>query len=194
VPARLEVIAGPMFSGKTEELIRRIERAHWGNKRVVVAKPRIDDRTTDSIAARAVEKGKSVLTKSHEAVIIQEIHALTEILEREQPDVFALDECQFFDDELVLWMREMLQVLRGQSIKFVAAGLDLDFRGLPYGAMPGLMALADSVAKLDAVCMQCGIDGARLTQRLYGSNETNVVGDYGQYEVRCRRCHTIPAL
>jgi len=177
----LEVVCGPMFSGKSEELIRRLRRAEIAGLRVVIFKPRIDDRYD---AADVV---------SHAGVRMRAVPvaSVAELLRRaESFDVVGIDEVQFFEPAVV---GAALQ-LADQGVRVIAAGLDQDFRRLPFGPMPELMALAELVDKLQAVCHRCG-GPATTTQRLVDgrpapySGATVVIGAAEQYETRCRDCH-----
>ena len=149
----IEVICGSMFSGKTEELIRRIKRAVIARQKVQVFKPAIDIRY-------AVEKVASHTGSTFDAIPVQRS---SEILERVEKDttVVGLDEVQFFDMDII----SVAQALAARGIRVIAAGLDMDFRGEPFGPMPELMAKAEVVLKLHAICMVCG-DEASRTQRL----------------------------
>jgi len=177
----LEAISGPMFSGKSEEMIRRLRRAEIAGQRVVIFKPRIDDRydATDVV--------------SHAGVRMRAIpvSSAVEIAERvDGYDVVGVDEVQFFDSRIV----ETVLELADRGLRVIVAGLDQDFRRLPFAAMPELLAHAEFVDKLQAVCHRCG-GPATTTQRLVDgrpapySGETVVVGAAEQYEARCRGCH-----
>jgi thymidine kinase len=177
----LEVICGPMFSGKSEEMIRRLRRAEIAGQRVVIFKPRIDDRYD---AADVV---------SHAGARMRAVPVLSalEITERAQGfDVVGIDEVQFLEPAVVGCALE----LADGGLRVVAAGLDQDFRRLPFGPMPELLSRAEFVDKLQAVCHRCG-GPATTTQRLVDgrpapySGETVVVGAAEQYEARCRGCH-----
>ena len=177
----LEVICGPMFSGKSEEMIRRLRRAEIAGQRVVIFKPRIDDRydATDIVShagarMRAVPIGSVAEIAGH----------------AEGFDVVGIDEAQFLGDGIVATALE----LADGGTRVVVAGLDQDFRRLPFGPMPELLSHAEFVDKLQAVCHRCG-GPATTTQRLVDgapapySGETVVVGAAEQYEARCRGCH-----
>jgi thymidine kinase len=179
----LEVICGPMFSGKSEEMIRRLRRAEIAGQRVVIFKPRIDDRYD---AADVV---------SHAGVRMRGVPVLSaaEIAERAYGfDVVGIDEVQFFETSIV---RCALGLADGGA-RVVAAGLDQDFRRLPFGPIPELLSHAEFVDKLQAVCHRCG-GPATTTQRLVEgrpapySGETVLVGAAEQYEARCRGCHEV---
>ena len=180
----IEVIAGSMFSGKTDELIRRLRRATIARQNVQVFKPQIDDR---------YEKGKvtSHAGSEFEATPVAQAEAIAEMME---PDttVVAVDEAQFFTDSIV----PVVQSLADQGLRVIVAGLDADFRGEPFGPMPVLMAVAERVDKLQAICMECGEPASR-TQRLIDGRPANfndpviVVGASELYEARCRRHHIV---
>lgn len=193
MPARLEVIAGPMFSGKSEELIRRLKREAFAKRAVHALKPHVDTRTgiKASIAARAVgTDGESRIVQEYDAVAPIGPDGLR--YELGLPfDTFAFDEGQFFPKDLAPAIGELLTRRKADNVLVLVAGLDLDYRLRPFGPMPNLMAMADSVTKLDAVCMKCHQHGARFTQRITGSTDQVQVGDVGSYEVRCRKCHYI---
>jgi thymidine kinase len=176
----IEVICGSMFSGKTEELLRRVKRAQIGRLKVQVFKPVIDTRySVDHV-------------QSHDASRILSIPVprASEILERvdDNTRVVGIDEAQFFDDAIV----DIAQKLAYRGVRVIAAGLDMDFRGQPFGPMPKLLAVAESVTKLQAVCMVCGGPASR-TQRTMGPQgadaERVVLGAQEMYEPRCRFCH-----
>ncbi len=177
----LEVICGPMFSGKSEEMIRRLRRAEIAGQRVVIFKPRIDDRydATD-VVSHAGARMRAVPVSS-----VAEIAAGAE-----GHEVVGIDEAQFLGDGIV----EAALELADRGVRVVVAGLDQDFRRLPFGPMPELLSHAEFVDKLQAVCHRCG-GPATTTQRLVDgqpapySGETVVVGAAEQYEARCRGCH-----
>jgi thymidine kinase len=177
----LEVVCGPMFSGKSEEMIRRLRRAEIAGQRVVILKPALDDRYD---AADVV---------SHAGIRMRAtpVAGVAELAERARGfEVVGVDEVQFFDAEVV----GTLLRLADAGARVIAAGLDQDFRRLPFGPMPELLAHAEFVDKLQAVCHRCG-GGATTTQRLVDgrpapySGATIVVGANEQYEARCRDCH-----
>jgi thymidine kinase len=180
----IEIICGGMFSGKSEELIRRIRRARIAKQEVMVFKPRIDDRYLQS----AIASHNGVHT---EAIAIDQPHEIFSYL-KSKPDVVAVDEVQFFDDSVV----DVVQDLADQGIRVICAGLDLDFRGRPFGPTPMLMAVAEYVTKLQAICLRCG-GAASRTQRLIDGRPANEdepvirVGAAEQYEARCRHCHEV---
>jgi thymidine kinase len=177
-PGRIEVIVGPMFSGKSEELIRRLKRARIARQRVACFKPDIDLRYHRTAIA-------SHSSQTHEATTVANTDRLKEELypQLDQIDVVGIDEAQFFDDDIVAFTLELVH--RGKRV--LLAGLDTTFTGVPFGPIPALMAIADEVSKLSAVCMVCG-QPAIHTQRLGSSQELVVVGAAGVYEARCRTC------
>lgn len=181
----IEVITGSMFCGKTDELIRRLRRARIARQKVQVFKPVIDDRYT-------VEKVKSHAGSEFDALPID---CAVEIEKRLESDttVVGIDEAQFFDAEI----DDIAQRLADRGIRVLIAGLDTDFRGEPFGPMPVLMAKADMVDKLHAICMVCG-EAASRTQRLVDGRPANfddpvvIVGAAELYEARCRDHHEVP--
>lgn len=181
----VEVICGSMFSGKTEELIRRIKRSQIARQKVQVFKPSIDVRYLR-------EKITSHNGLHCEAIIVN--HAL-EIAQHVSADVdvVAIDECQFFDWSIA----DVCDTLASRGIRVIVAGLDVDFRGEPFGPMPVLMAEAEKVDKLQAICVVCGGAACR-TQRLINGQPASftdpviMVGASEVYEARCRRCHQVP--
>jgi thymidine kinase len=181
----IEVVCGSMFSGKTEELIRRVRRAKIARQNVQVFKPAIDTRYM--VEAVQSHDGLGV-----EAVPIQ---TAAEVLSSLQPEtsVVAVDEVQFFGWEIT----EICQQLADKGLRVIVAGLDMDFRGEPFGPMPVLMAQAEEVDKLQAICVVCGAPASR-TQRLIDGQPAAyddpviLVGGSESYEARCRHCHTMP--
>ena len=175
---RLEVITGPMFSGKSEELIRRLKRARIARQRVACFKPDIDLRYHRTAIA-------SHSAQTHEAMTVANTSHLRKALYPQILDVevVGLDEAQFFDDAIVQFALELVHM--GKRV--VMAGLDTTFTGDPFGPIPALMAVSDEVTKLSAVCMVCGAPAIH-TQRLGKSRELVVVGAAGMYEARCRTC------
>jgi thymidine kinase len=171
----IEVVCGPMFSGKSEELIRRLRRARIARKRVQVFKPALDDRySVDEIVSHGDQRMKSEVVASTREI-------------REKLDwraqVVGIDESNFFGPDLV----ELAQQLADTGKQVIIAGLDTDYLGRPFPPMPELLCLAESITKALAICMRCG-NPAKHTQRLVESHELIVVGATGVYEARCRRC------
>jgi len=185
----LEVIVGPMFSGKSEELIRRTTRAFIAKQRVQVFKPALDTRYDDlhDGAAVASHNGRTL-----EAVAVADVAQMRGALEP-GVQVVAVDEAQFLPYDLVAFACDLTEA--GKRV--IVAGLDLDFRGEPFGPIPELLARAESVTKLTAICVRCGAAATR-TQRLIGGHPAHfddpviLVGAAESYEPRCRACHAVP--
>jgi thymidine kinase len=176
VPGRIEVITGPMFSGKSEELIRRLKRARIARQRVACYKPDIDLRYhRTSIASHS--------SQTHEACTVTNVEHLKAALypQLQEIDVIGIDEAQFFDANIIPLTVELVHL--GKRI--LIAGLDTTFNAEPFGPIPTLMAISDEVTKLSAVCMVCGAPAIH-TQRLGQSQELVLVGAAGIYEARCR--------
>lgn len=193
--AHLIVRSGPMFSGKTEELIRILRRFDIARKKIVVVKPSLDVRSADEIASRRTSGGQSKdfsKSGSFPATPIQSVEELRSLMEKEQPNILAVDEAQFFEQWLVDYLTELLYA-RADDDKFtiLVGGLDMDAWGKPFGIMPQLMAIANEVQKLTAICDGCG-DFATMTQKLVSSDQQVEVGDSEIYEARCRKCHVPP--
>lgn len=170
----IEVICGSMFSGKTEELIRRLRRAEFANQKVEIFKPMIDVRYSKgdvvshdsrSILSTPVESSAGILLYSSTA------------------DVIGIDEAQFFDNGIV----DVCQHLAAEGVRVVVAGLDMDFQGKPFGPVPALMAVAEYVTKVHAICMKCG-NIAHHSHRLSKNNKLVVLGEKESYEPLCRHC------
>ncbi|MBS4200712.1 thymidine kinase [Bacillus sp. FJAT-49732] len=182
----IEVICGSMFSGKSEELIRRVRRTQFAKQSVMVFKPQLDDRYSIN----------EVVSHNGAAVNAQPVKDSTEILKTVHADidVVAIDEAQFFDDGLI----SVAQQLADSGHRVIVAGLDQDFRGEPFGPMPHIMAVAEQVTKLHAVCAVCGSPASR-TQRLINGEPACyddpiiLVGASEAYEARCRHHHEVPA-
>jgi thymidine kinase len=171
----IEVIAGSMFSGKSEELIRRLRRAKIARQKVQVFKPHIDSRFSDDHIVSHSEM-------RHES---SNIRTASEILERLEADteVVGIDEGQFFDDELI----NVANVLARRGLRVIIAGLDQDYTGKPFEPMPQLLAIAEYITKTHAICMRCG-QPANYSQRTFESEERVAVGASDKYEARCRAC------
>lgn len=184
-PGWIEVITGVMFSGKTEELIRRVRRATIARKRTQVFKSHLDDRS--GLYQVATHDGLTV-----EA---QPVNASAEIMRQVRADtqVVAVDEAQFLDRGIV----DICGALAAHGVRLIVAGTDTDFRGEPFGPMPELLAVAELVDKLHAICLRCG-DPACRNQRLVDGepaaydSPTIMVGGRETYEARCRHCHEVP--
>ncbi len=182
---RVEVICGSMFSGKTEELIRRVRRAVIAKQKVQVFKPEVDTRYSI----------QSVTSHSGQGFEAIPIARSCDILTALKPDttVVAIDEVQFFDPEI----ERVTETLANRGLRVIIAGLDMDFRGEPFGSMPALLCRADEVQKLHAICMVCG-EYASRTQRLVNGEPARyddpiiLVGAEEAYEARCREHHAVP--
>ena len=174
---RIEVVCGSMFSGKTEELIRRMKRAQFAQQKVEIFKPAIDTRYSDddvvthegvSIHSTPVDNSSSILLLGNEC------------------DVIGIDEAQFFDDHLV----EVCNELAGKGVRVIVAGLDMDFRGVPFGPMPALCAIADDVMKVHAICVRCGAQ-AYVSHRKVQDEKRVLLGEVNEYEPLCRVCYQL---
>lgn len=180
----LTVIVGSMFAGKTEELIRRVRRALYARRTVQVFKHAFDARSGDGIRTH-----NGTLHAASPVYSGEEILGLVE----ERTDLIAIEEAQFFDEDIVA----VCERLADSGREVIATGLDMDFRGEPFGPMPSLLAVADEVVKLRAICTVCGRDASR-SQRLIGgkpapaSAPTVLVGEEESYEARCRAHHEVP--
>lgn len=174
---RIEVVCGSMFSGKTEELIRRMKRAKFAKQKVEIFKPAIDTRYSDdevvshdsnSIQSTPVETSSSILLLSSDI------------------DVIGIDEAQFFDEGIV----DVCNELATKGVRVIVAGLDMDFKGKPFGPMPALCAIADDVTKVHAICVKCGAL-AYVSHRLVANNKLVMLGEQSEYEPLCRECFRI---
>ena len=174
-PGRIEVICGSMFSGKTEELIRRMRRASFAKQRVEIFKPAIDTRYSEenvvshdqhAIQSTPVDSSSSILLLSSDA------------------DVVGIDEAQFFDEGLVKVCNE----LANKGVRVIIAGLDMDFQGRPFGPIPDLCAIADEVTKVHAICVKCGAL-AYISHRLVQNDKRVLLGEKLTYEPLCRECY-----
>ena len=172
---RVEVICGSMFSGKTEELIRRMKRAKFAHQKVAIFEPSIDVRYSEedvvthegqAIASTPVDNSSSILLLGTDC------------------DVIGIDEAQFFDENLAA----VCNTLASKGIRVIAAGLDMDFKGVPFGPMPALMAIADDVTKVHAICVRCGAQ-AYVSHRLVANEKRVLLGETGEYEPLCRECY-----
>jgi thymidine kinase len=174
-PGWIEVIAGSMFSGKSEELIRRLRRAKIARQKVQVFKPKIDVRYShDHIVSHSEMRHES-----------NTVETATELLARVEKgtEVVGIDEGQFFDNDLIGVANE----LAGRGMRVIIAGLDQDYTGKPFEPMPQLLAIAEYITKTHAICVRCG-QPANYSQRTFQSEERVAVGATGMYEARCRRC------
>lgn len=172
---RIEVICGSMFSGKTEELIRRLNRARIAQQKVEIYKPMIDTRYSEenvvshdsnSVASTPVESSQSILLMATEA------------------DVVGIDEAQFFDEGLV----EVCNTLANRGKRIIIAGLDMDFKGVPFGPMPALCSIAEDVTKVHAICVRCG-NLAHVSHRIVAGDKQVMLGELQEYEPLCRHCY-----
>ncbi len=172
----IEVICGSMFSGKTEELIRRLNRARIAKQKVEIFKPEVDTRYADeNVVSHDENKVKCTPVQTAGQILLYDIDA----------DVVGIDEAQFFDMELVSVCNELAN--RGHRV--IVAGLDMDFRGVPFGPMPGLMASAEYVTKVHAICMKCG-NLAQFSHRIVPDENLVVLGETESYEPLCRSCYS----
>ena len=174
-PGRIEVVCGSMFSGKTEELIRRMKRAVFAHQKVEIFKPAIDTRYSDedvvshdsnSIRSTPVDSSASILLLSSDI------------------DVVGIDEAQFLDDGLV----DVCNQLANRGVRVINAGLDMDFKGVPFGPIPALCAIADDVTKVHAICVKCG-NLAYLSHRIVSGDKRVMLGEQTEYEPLCRECY-----
>ena len=175
----LEVIAGSMFSGKSEELIRRLRRAQIARQRVQIFKPAIDDRYGDMAIVSHSEMKIPSVNVATSAELLAQVRPSTEVV--------GIDEGQFFDSGLP----DVCARLAAAGKRVIVAGLDLDYRGVPFEPMPQLLASAEYITKTLAICMVCG-GPANRTQRLVDSQDRVLVGASGTYEARCRHCYEAP--
>lgn len=180
----VESIVGPMFAGKTEELIRRVKRMDYAKKHYLVFKPTIDTRYSKTEIVSHNKKALSAISISHGSDIKRYLKKDTQAI--------VIDEVQFFDDSLVKYVKELAE----QGYRVICAGLDTDFRGEPFGVVGPILAISDSVTKLTAICSVCG-EEATKTQRIingkpaYYNDPIILVGEKESYEARCRCCHTV---
>ena len=174
-PGRIEVVCGSMFSGKTEELIRRLRRAKFAKQRVEIFKPSIDVRYSDqdvvshdqnSIPSTPIDSSSSILLLAGDN------------------EVIGIDEAQFLDEGLIRVCNE----LANRGVRVIVAGLDMDFKGVPFGPMPGLCAIADEVTKVHAICVKCGAL-AYVSHRLVKNDRRVLLGETQEYEPLCRECY-----
>lgn len=172
---RIEVICGSMFSGKTEELIRRMKRAKFAKQRVEIFKPAIDVRYSE----------EEVVSHDHNSILSTPIGSSESILLLASDiDVVGIDEAQFFDEGLI----EVCNTLAKNGMRVIIAGLDMDYKGVPFGPIPALCAIADDVTKVHAICVKCGAL-AYLSHRLVANEHRVLLGEQGEYEPLCRDCY-----
>ena len=178
-PGRIEVVCGSMFSGKTEELIRRLKRAEFARLRVEIFKPRIDVRYSEE------EVEIEVVSHDRNSIMSTPVDSSSSILLLSSDiDVVGIDEAQFFDDGLVAVCNE----LANKGIRVIVAGLDMDFKGVPFGPIPALCAIADEVTKVHAICVRCGAL-AYVSHRLVNNEKRVMLGEQAEYEPLCRECY-----
>jgi thymidine kinase len=181
----IEMICGSMFSGKSEELIRRVRRTQFAKQSCVTFKPSIDNRYSEVEVVSHTGMKVPAYAVTHSSQILKYV--------TEEVEVVAIDEIQFFDDEIV----KVVQQLANMGKRVICAGLDQDFRGLPFGKVPELLSIAEHVTKLNAVCASCSSPASR-TQRLINGKPALfedpiiLVGASESYEPRCRHCHEVP--
>lgn len=171
----IEVICGSMFSGKTEELIRRLRRAEFAQQKILLVKPKIDDRYHKSDVV-------SHQGNSFEAITVENAEAILSLWNKEK--VVAIDEAQFFDPGLV----EVCEKLSAKGVRVILAGLDMDFKGVPFGPMPQILSVAEYVTKVHAICVSCG-NLAQFSHRTVGDTEQVLVGAVEKYKPLCRACY-----
>ena len=174
-PGRIEVVCGSMFSGKTEELIRRLKRAEFAKQRVEIFKPALDTRYSE-IEVVSHDRNSIMSTPDDSSSSI--------LLLSSDIDVVGIDEAQFFDDGLVAVCNE----LANKGIRVIVAGLDMDFKGVPFGPIPALCAIADEVTKVHAICVRCGAL-AYVSHRLVNNEKRVMLGEQAEYEPLCRECY-----
>ena len=171
----IEVICGSMFSGKTEELIRRLKRAESARLRVEIFKPRIDVRySEEEVVSHDANAIRSTPVDSPRNILLM----------TSEVDVVGIDEAQFFDEGLI----DVCNQLANNGIRVIVAGLDMDFRGNPFGPMPGLCAIADEVSKVHAICVKCG-QLASFSHRTVKNDKQVLLGETAEYEPLCRECY-----
>ena len=172
---RIEVICGSMFSGKTEELIRRMKRARFAKQKVEIFKPAIDVRYSD----------EDVVSHDHNIIPSTPIDSSDSILLlSSDTDVVGIDEAQFFDNRLP----DVCNELANRGVRVIVAGLDMDYKGVPFGPIPALCAIADDVTKVHAICVKCGAL-AYVSHRLVANNKRVLLGETEEYEPLCRDCY-----
>lgn len=171
----IEVICGSMFSGKTEELIRRLKRAKIARQKVEIFKPAVDKRYSDD---EVVSHDSNAIHSTP----VDNSHSI--LLMTDDVDVVGIDEAQFFDEGLV----EVCTVLSDRGIRVIVAGLDTDYRRVPFGPMPALLSLADDVSKVHAICVECG-HTANYSYRLVDSDRRVLLGEKNEYQPLCRKCY-----
>lgn len=174
-PGRIEVVCGSMFSGKTEELIRRIKRAVFARQRVEIFKPSIDTRySEEEVVSHDRNAIRSTIVDTSASILLL----------ASDVDVVGIDEAQFLDEGLV----DVCNELANRGVRVIIAGLDMDFKGVPFSPMPALCAIADEVTKVHAICVKCGAL-AYVSHRLVNEDKRVLLGEKAQYEPLCRECY-----
>lgn len=171
----IEIVCGSMFSGKTEELIRRLRRAEFANQKILLVKPKIDDRFHK-------ENVVSHQGSSFEAICVSSSVEILTLWKKER--IVAIDEAQFFDENIVTVCNKLAK----KGVRVIVAGLDMDFTGEPFGPMPRLLAIAEYVTKVHAICVSCG-DLAQFSHRTVKNKEQVLVGAVEEYKPLCRMCY-----
>lgn len=174
-PGRIEVVCGSMFSGKTEELIRRMRRAEFARQKVEIFKPAMDTRYSE----------ENVVSHDRHSIKSTPVTSASQILKLSADiDVVGIDEAQFFDNGIV----SVCNKLANRGVRVIVAGLDMDYKGVPFGPIPALCAIADEVAKVHAICVKCGAL-AYVSHRIVDSDRRVLLGETGEYEPLCRDCY-----
>ncbi len=174
-PGRIEVVCGSMFSGKTEELIRRMRRAKFARQKVEIFKPAMDTRYSED----------DVVSHDRHSIKSTPIESSAEILKLSSDiDVVGIDEAQFLDNGIV----DVCNTLANRGVRVIVAGLDMDYQGVPFGPIPALCAIADEVAKVHAICVKCGAL-AYVSHRIVDNDRRVLLGETGEYEPLCRDCY-----
>lgn len=183
----ITVFTGPMFSGKSEALLARLKRAHYAKKKILVIKPKKDLRTAEEIVTRRLKEEEKKFEKyaSMPAHVVNDKETLMNLVVFSGCEVIGVDEAQFFFE----WFVDVVKLLAWEKgLDLIISGLDVDAWRKPFGIMPQLIAMADKVHKLNAICFRCGNE-ARFTQKLAGSQEQVEIGDVEKYEARCGECY-----
>ncbi|MDO4310049.1 MAG: thymidine kinase [Prevotella sp.] len=174
-PGRIEVVCGSMFSGKTEELIRRMRRAKFARQKVEIFKPAMDTRYSED----------DVVSHDRHSIKSTPIESSAEILKLSSDiDVVGIDEAQFLDNGIV----DVCNTLANRGVRVIVAGLDMDYQGVPFGPIPALCAIADEVSKVHAICVKCGAL-AYVSHRIVDNDRRVLLGETGEYEPLCRDCY-----
>lgn len=174
-PGRIEVVCGSMFSGKTEELIRRMRRAKFARQKVEIFKPAMDTRYSED----------DVVSHDRHSIKSTPIESSAEILQLSSDiDVVGIDEAQFLDNGIV----DVCNTLANRGVRVIVAGLDMDYQGVPFGPIPALCAIADEVSKVHAICVKCGAL-AYVSHRIVDNDRRVLLGETGEYEPLCRDCY-----